>query len=269
MRFSICNETFQGWDWERTCAFVAECGYGGVEVAPFTLAADVRELEPARRRHIREVAEVHGLQVCALHWLLVSPEGLSLTTPDPVVRTATSAYLVALADLAGDLGAGIMVLGSPRQRWIAEGDDPRAARSRFIEALRPALDHAERREVRICLEPLPPPEANFLLTLDEAEGLLRELRHPAACTIFDVKSASAEGQPLDALLLTHIANVGHIHANDANRRGPGFGATDFRPILRAAQDCGYDGWVSVEVFDYSPSPEAIATESLRYLTSCL
>ena len=37
MKFAICNETYQGWEFDRTCAHIAETGYDGVEVAPFTL----------------------------------------------------------------------------------------------------------------------------------------------------------------------------------------------------------------------------------------
>ena len=120
-------------------------------------------------------------------------------------------------------------------------------------------------EITICLEPLPAPEANYLLTLSEAVSLMERLDHPAAKTIFDVKSASSEGVPLPELVERFAPYIAHVHANDANRRGPGFGETDFRPVLAALDRVGYGGWVSVEVFDYSPDPQTIATESLGYL----
>ena len=38
MKFAICQELFENWEWERQCRFIAEVGYQGIEVAPFTLA---------------------------------------------------------------------------------------------------------------------------------------------------------------------------------------------------------------------------------------
>ncbi len=269
MKFAICNETFQGWDWERTCAFVAAEGYDGIEIAPFTLAEDARTLMPGARRSIRQVAVDAGLEVVGLHWLLVSPKGLSVTTLDDAVRTDTIDYLLALTDLCAELGGRVMVFGSPKQRSIPEGVSRADNAARFLDAVRPALDRAQQAGITLCLEPLPPPEADFLLTLAEARDLLTQLDHPAARTIFDVKSASSEGKPLGDLVREFAPLIAHVHANDANRRGPGFGETDFRPVLGALGEIPYPGYVSVEVFDYSPDPETIARESLRYLKACL
>jgi sugar phosphate isomerase/epimerase len=74
--------------------------------------------------------------------------------------------------------------------------------------------------------------------------------------------------PIPDLVRRYGAKAGHFHANDANRRGPGFGEVDFVPIFRALKKSGYDGWVSVEVFDYTPDPVTIARESIRYMREC-
>ncbi len=47
------------------------------------------------------------------------------------------------------------------------------------------------------------------------------------------------------------------------------GATDYHPILRALLAAQYSGWVSVEVFDYSPGAQNIAVRSLNYMRSVL
>ncbi len=47
------------------------------------------------------------------------------------------------------------------------------------------------------------------------------------------------------------------------------GDIDFLPILQALQDVDYQGWVSVEVFDYTPGVESLARDSITYLQDVL
>ena len=161
MKFAICNEVFKGWSWEDTCKFVAEAGYDGIEIAPFTLAEDVRNLSATDRDLICKTASKANLEIIGLHWLLVSPSGLSLTSEDIAVRATTSEYLVSLVDFCGDVGGKVMTLGSPKQRRMAADGSWETTSRRFLDGVRPALERAFDRGIVICLEPLPPPEADF------------------------------------------------------------------------------------------------------------
>jgi sugar phosphate isomerase/epimerase len=268
MRYAICNETFEGWDHERVCRFVAGLGYEGLEVAPFTLAPRVTDVPPERRMLLRRQAEDCGLRIIGLHWLLAKTEGLQLTSPDPAVRERTADYLAELADCCRDLGADLMVFGSPAQRRIPAGATREQATDYAVDTFRRALPAVADAGVRVCLEPLSPPEADFINTCAEAVEIIDRLDHPNFVLHLDVKAMATEELPATELIRRYADRTGHFHANDPNRRGPGFGKADFVPIFRALKESPYRGWVSVEVFDYSPDPETIARESLRYMREC-
>jgi sugar phosphate isomerase/epimerase len=268
MRYAICNETFEGWDHARVCRFVAELGYGGLELAPFTLAPRITDVTAEQRRLLRRQAEDSGVQIIGLHWLLAKTEGLQLTSPDEAVRRRTAEYLVELARACRDLGGELMVFGSPAQRRIPPGATHAQAANYALDTFSRAMPGIAECGIKLCLEPLAPAEADFINTCAEAVALLDRLPHPNFVLHQDVKAMSSEAEPIPELIHRHAARTGHFHANDANRRGPGFGSTDFVPILRALKETNYPGWVSVEVFDYSPDPETIARESIRYMREC-
>jgi sugar phosphate isomerase/epimerase len=264
MRFAICNETFGDWSWDRACRLVAETGYDGIEIAPFTFGESITDVPAEQRRTIRQVAADHGLEIVGLHWLLASPKGLHIHTRDEALRRKTVDYLRALVDFAGDVGARVMIFGSPAQRRLEDGD-VQGAWARTQDSFRQVLPALAERGVILCQESLPAPEADFIQTAAEAARMVRELDHPNFRLMLDVKSMCSEDRRPAEIIREFAPLVEHFHANDANRRGPGFGDTDFRPIAAALEDVGYGHYVSVEVFDYTPDPEIIARESLRYL----
>lgn len=269
MRFAICNEQFEGWDFDRVCRYVKSVGYEGLELAPFTLAPTITELSTDRRAELRQQAADAGVEIVGLHWLLAGTEGLHVTSPDQEVRTRTAAYLVALAEATRDLGGTLMVFGSPKQRSLLDGVTWEQAFDHAGEVFRAAMPGVAAQGVRICMEPLDPGDTNFINTCAEGMRLVEAVAHPGFVLHLDVKAMSSESTPVPALVERYASRTGHFHANDPNRRGPGFGEVDFVPIFAALRRAGYGGWVSVEVFDYSPDPETIATRSLSYMRESL
>jgi sugar phosphate isomerase/epimerase len=268
LRYAICNEIFANWEHARTCQFVADLGYQGLEVAPFTLAERISDVTVARRRALREQAAAAGVQIIGLHWLLAKTDGFHLTAPDAATRRRTAGYLVELAEACRDLGGELMVLGSPQQRSLPPGVSYAHGLSYATDTLQQALPGIAACGVVLCLEPLGPQETNFLNSCAEAVALIDEIRHPALALHLDVRALSSEGPPLPELVRQFAPRARHVHANDPNRRGPGFGETDFRPLFRELQTAAYRHWVSVEVFDFMPDPETIARESIRYMRAC-
>ena len=269
MKFAICQELFVDWEWERQCRFMAETGYTGIELAPFTLASRITDVTASQRRELRAVAESHGLTICGLHWLLAKTEGLHLTTADSAVCRATARYLTDLGEACGDLGGTVMVFGSPMQRNLTEGTTGEQAMERAAEVFREAMPALADRGVKIAMEPLTPKETNFINSCAEAVELMRMVDHPNFVLHQDVKAMLSETTPIPELIARHADITGHFHVNDDNLLGPGMGRTDYHPIFQALLSTGYSGWVSVEVFDYSPGAEFIARESLRYMRSVL
>lgn len=270
MRFAICQELFEGWEWERQCEFIAETGYTGIEVAPFAITEDVPAIDQETLQSMRATATQYGLQIIGLHWLLARTEGLHLASDDASVRAATAEYLAHLAWMCDELGGDLMVFGSPHQRNISENFPKKDALDHAAEVFTRALELMGDRAVRICMEPLTPKETNFINTCAEAVELIDRVDDERFVLHQDVKAmVGAEAESVPVLIDRYRARTGHFHVNDSNLLGPGMGDIDYVPILRALLESKYDGWVSVEVFDYSPGCEHIARVSLQYLRDTL
>ena len=271
MKISICNELFQGWPIEKVFDYAAQLGYDGVEIAPYTLADSVTEISSLKRKGIRRAAEKSGVEIVGLHWLLVKPEGLSINHPDEIIRIRTQEYIEALIHFCADIGGKLLLHGSPHQRTVKEGWNFLQSWDYAKETFRACLETARKRNVTYCIEPLTKANTNFINTVNEALRLVKEIRHPNFKMMFDCRSASAQEKSITEALIRALDSrmLCHIHVNDANGRGPGFGETQFTPILKTLLKNGYKGYISVEVFEFDPDPQTIASRSLGYLKGIL
>ncbi len=269
MKLAICNETFQDWPFDKAFEYARRLGYTGIEFAPFTIDKNAYNISAKKRAEVRRQAENAGLEVVGLHWLLAFTEGYYLTSPDAEIRARTSEYLGELARLCRDLGGRILVLGSPMQRNLLPGVSHDEAMRHAADVIRGAVEEMAICGVTLAIEPLGPEEGDFLNTAELGVELIRMIDAPNVRLHLDVKAMSAEAKPIAEIIRECAPYLEHFHANDANRRGPGMGEIDFIPILQALKEIGYEGWVSVEVFDYEPGVESLASQSVQYLQQCL
>jgi len=268
MKYAICNELFGEIPGLEGYRMAADLGYTGVEIAPFTLGPKPLELPRERCREFARVIESMGMEVIGLHWLLAKTEGFHLTTDDESIRNRTVEYLRGLIALCAEMGGAVMVLGSPNQRnFLPPMTHDQAAKNAIyvIEQLVPSLETAN---VRLAIEPLGPGEGNFLNHASQARTMIEAIASPWVQLHLDVKAMSTEGVPIENVIRENADLMIHFHANDPNLLGPGMGAVDQQPIFQALHDIDYRGWVSVEVFDYSPGVETILRRSMETMTRC-
>lgn len=269
MKFAMCNELFEGWDVARTFERLAEIGYDGVELAPFTLAPSITQVSAARRAEVRRAAEGAGISVMGLHWLLAKTQGLHVGHPEEAVRLRTVEYLKELVRACRQMGGELMVMGSPQQRNPVAGQSWEDAFARTADTFARVMTEAASNQVKICMEHLTRKETTFINTAEESRKLVEKVGHPNFVIHLDVKAMLGQGDPpVTEIIRRYGREAGHFHANDSNLLGPGMGETDFLPIFRALKEVGYDRWVSVEAFDVTPGAETIAIQSLETMKRC-
>jgi D-psicose/D-tagatose/L-ribulose 3-epimerase len=267
MRIALCNEVIRELAFERQCEFARKVGYDGLEVAPFTLGDEPHLLAEPRRRELRRVASDAGIAITGLHYLMIAPKGLSITASDAGQRARTVNVMQRLCGLAADLGARILVHGSPAQRRLEPGREAEG-RKWGAECFAAVAEAARQAGVVYCIEPLAGPDANFINTVEEAAAIVRAVDNPALRTMVDCAAAGrAEAQAIPDLLRQWLPTglIGHVHLNDPNRRGPGEGDLQFAPILQALADGGYSGMAAVEPFVYEPDGPSCAARAIGYV----
>jgi len=269
-RHSICNEVYAGWDFAAACRHMRQAGYDGIEIAPFTLAEDPATIPAAKRREYRDIIAAEGLAFAGLHWLMVSPKGLHVTTPDAALRERSWLHIRNLIDLCADLGpngegGGVMVFGSPVQRGTTGGATRAEATEHFVQGLASVAGHAAERNVKVLVEALPKAQCDVVDTLEEAAAIVRRIASPGVQTMFDTHNAVDEVEPHAVLVQRYFSLIRHIHVNETDGGHCGTGNYDFTPLLRTLRRLNYQGWISLEAFDFAPGPDRVAKESIRYL----
>jgi D-psicose/D-tagatose/L-ribulose 3-epimerase len=272
VRIALCNEVIAPMPFPAQCEYAAKLGYDGLEIAPYTLSEEPHRMGAARIAAARAAADDAGIAVTGLHWLLVKPAGLSISTKDDAARRLTVDVMLSLVDLCAELGGKYLVHGSPQQRRLEAGETRAAAMARAQDSFAAVAERAQKAGVVYCIEALAAESTPLINTLEEAVRMVDEIKSPSIRTMLDCSAAGRmEKEPLGALLERWLPKgvIAHVQVNDRNRRGPGQGEQRFAPVFASLKKHGYAGDVAVEPFDYVPDGPGAAARAIGYIRGIL
>ena len=253
---------------------IREWGFDGVELF-------LSPSEPASIPAVRRILDGVGL---ARTTCSVLPREANLIDADAQARARGAEFLKQCIERTAELGGNLLcgplyaALGTMSGRPRTHDEWKRA-----VEGLRAAAERARKFGITLCVEPLNRFETYFLNTLADASQLVHDVGEGNVLIHFDTFHANIEEKNPAESLRAIAKDLGHVHISENDRGIPGTGHNDWRGILRALQEMGYQGWMTIESFaqpepelaaaaaiwrDLAPSGDELAREGLRFIKAC-
>jgi sugar phosphate isomerase/epimerase len=238
---------------EENLAKAAAMGYDGVEL----ITTDPASVDTAA---LRSSLKSHGLRVSAIaSGGMAFAAKLTLLNADPALAAVARRRLEQMIDLASDIGAPVVTIGSFRGRAV---NGLERSKLDLADVLLRAGQRAGASGVELALEPLNRYEADLFHTAAEVLEFLGDLGSPAIGVLLDTYHLNIEEcswtEPYRQVMAA--GKLFYAHLGDNNRLPPGQGLIDFRAILRTLRDIGYEGWLSAELFP-KPDPDTAARQT--------
>lgn len=243
-------------DIESIASRAAQAGYDGIEL----FIRDPKQYDADR---LLEAARAHGLVYCAIATgMEYTRNGLCLIDDDPAKRRMAIDRLKEHMDLGAKLGcpviAGIMRGNIPDFDRYHEYED------RLTEAFKELNDYSEEVHCEIVVESILRYINNYLNSAPETADYLRKIALPHVRLHIDTHSMILEDRDLAGSVRETADMLAYVHFPDSNRGYPGAGNIDFKPIMRALADVGYEGWITLECVPL-PSEYESAKRGIDYL----
>ena len=242
---------------------------------------NIGDWDPVRTRDLLQRLGL-GATTC-----LVMPPGRDLVTDDGSVVAETQAYLKKCLDLASEIGA-LGVAGpayAPVGRtWLLSPSERTQTIDRLVESLRPVVEHAERTNVKLGMEPLNRYETSLINTVEQALEVIEKLDSDWCGVALDTFHMNIEEKDPPAAIRAAKGKIAHVQVCGNDRGAPGSDHIDWPSTLDALGDAGYEGPLCIESFSagnqslaraasiWRPlerSQDAIATDGLAFLKNLM
>lgn len=249
-------------------------GFEGVEVAlgsagPVRYDSTVEELN-----EYRKTAESYGLSfyslVCDDCWMN------SLTSDSAESRQKAKEVIIKQLETAAALGCDTILVIPGMVQGLDEGSEIvpyDVAYDRALEGIKELAKYAEKYNVKIAVENV---WNKMLLTPLEMRDFIDKVGSKMVGSYFDVGNVVINGFPEHWINILG-SRIAKVHFKDFKRSVgtlAGFvdiltGDVDYKAVMAALRNIGYDGWVTAEVFPDGDNTEEVLKNSSEAIDKIL
>jgi sugar phosphate isomerase/epimerase len=191
-------------------------------------------------------------------------DGYSLYSAENDKREMAVARIISHIDFASRLGA-MVIIGGVRGKITASDEHERFSQEQNgRQAICQCLKHAEDKGVTLLLEPINRYETNIINTLQEGVSFIEEVGSDNLMLLPDVFHMNIEERSIEESIIQYKSHIGFVHFADSNRQAPGLGHVDFKKILSALTEIGYDNAIGMEIIP-KPDDLSAAVQAINYL----
>lgn len=227
------------------------------------------DLDGADAESIAAATADHGVEVAST--VAIGGGGNVGHEDDPAMTNPEAADTV-VDDLrrsiaeAAELGASSLIVAVGLEQEHLDRDTQREA---VVDVLCRVAPDAETAGITLVLEPLNTAVDHpgyYLQSSSEGFEIVEAVDSPNVKLLYDVYHQQVTEGDLIETVTEHVDLIGHLHVADVpGRHEPGTGEINYRNVLAAIDDAGYDGFVGLE-FVPSDDPMAAARDSVELVT---
>tara|TARA_B100001121_G_scaffold215525_1_gene189093 strand:- start:88 stop:897 length:810 start_codon:yes stop_codon:yes gene_type:complete len=262
MKISVSNITWGSENFNSFLEFIKQNGCDGVELAPSLIWNDPIKANSSEIDLVRKNIERNELELVGFHSLLYNKPNLLLFNTDTRIETVN--YLKELINICSDLNGKQLVFGSPRNRVLnnrSVDDCLKQAKDDMLSL----SEHAQKKNIFFCIEPLSPLETEFLTSIKEGAIFVNNVNHPFFKLHLDTKALYDTKENPQKVINEFQEIIQHVHIGDKNLTAPGTFNKSHKLIGDALNKINYKKFISLEIKKNEKDTKNSIIKSIQFM----
>lgn len=219
----------------------------GIELAPSKIWKDPTKVKQDKIEEYKKVWKENGIQIIAVTSLLFRHPELTIFE-SKTKREKTLNYLKKMIKLTSDLGAKVIVFGSPKNRIVGKLDK-KSINGIAVKFFKDVSKEARKYNITFCIEPVPEIYgSDYILNTSQARSLVKKINSENIKINMDSGAMKINKEDFKKEIKKSLNLIGHFHISEKGFNGVSDTKFGHGIIVKTLKNIKYKGWVSIEMW---------------------